>query len=404
LFIQVQNHGIDEQKNVLPKLLKLADDNGIHAGAINDCHQVLQTDWEAHDALSCIQTSSKVKDENPICMPWHQFYIKSRDEMTLLFDNRTDILDNTLIIAEMSNFDMPNGQNQYPVFQRSDRGHISNKDHLRNLCLKRLTERYGVEYVAATISKEEKHTLGKKKDAFELNEASQEEKHSPENLSRRLDSESSIIKKARFIDYFFIVWDFVNWAKTNGIIIGPGRGSGAGCLMTYVLKITAIDPIRFNLLSERFLNPERVSPPDFDFDFCMNRREEVIEYVRNVYGRDHVANITTFGTIGAKMAIRDLCKVYDVPYEEADKIAKMVPDDLGITMENAIAKSAELRNEQQRNPLIGEILNGGKILEGMVRNTGTHACGVIISDQPTQDFVPVTIQDNMLGRQCPRKQ
>ncbi|MDR1890995.1 MAG: DNA polymerase III subunit alpha [Puniceicoccales bacterium] len=395
-FIEVQNHGIDEQKIVLPKLLKLADDNGIRAVATNDCHYVLQTDWEAHDAMLCIQTGAKVKDENRMRMGWHQFYIKSRGEMELLFDGRSDILDNTFVVAEMCNFEMPYGENHYPVFRKSNGDDVSNGEFLRNLCLRGLKERYGVEYVATNdLEKSAK----KKKEAFGLNEISQEEKHSAENLSRRLDYELSIIEKTGFVDYFLIVWDFVNWAKTHGVVVGPGRGSGAGCLMAYVLKITDIDPIRFNLLFERFLNPERISPPDFDIDFCMNRREDVIEYVRNVYGRDHVANIITFGTFGAKMVIRDLCRVYDIPYEEADRVAKMVPDDLGITIENAIAKSAELRNEQHRNPLVGKILEEGKILEGMVRNTGTHACGIIIADRPTQDLVPVTIQDNVLCTQ-----
>jgi DNA polymerase-3 subunit alpha len=398
-FVEVQNHGIDEQKIVLPKLLKLADDSGVRAVATNDCHYVLQTDWEAHDAMLCIQTGAKVKDENRMRMGWHQFYVKSREEMELLFENRSDILDNTFIIAEMCNFEMPYGQNHYPVFRRSNEDNVSNKEFLRNLCLKGLKERYNVEYVATMTPEGGKTAVRKKKEAFGLNEISQEEKHSAENLSRRLDYELSTIEKTGFVDYFLIVWDFVNWAKVHGVVVGPGRGSGAGCLMAYVLRITDIDPIRFNLLFERFLNPERISPPDFDIDFCMNRREDVIEYVRNVYGRDHVANIITFGTFGAKMVIRDLCRVYDIPYEEADRIAKMVPDDLGITIENAIAKSAELRNERQRNAIIGKILDEGRILEGMVRNTGTHACGIIIADRPTQDLIPVTIQDNVLCTQ-----
>ncbi|MDR2629024.1 MAG: DNA polymerase III subunit alpha [Puniceicoccales bacterium] len=398
-FVEVQNHGMDEQKIVLPKLLKLADDGGVRAVATNDCHYVLQTDWEAHDAMLCIQTGAKVKDESRMRMGWHQFYIKSRREMELLFDGRSDVLDNTLAISEMCSFEIPYGENHYPVFRKSNEGNVSNGEFLRNLCLKGLKERYNVDYVATAEPEEKKAAVRKKKEAFGLNEISQEEKHSPENLSRRLDYELSTIEKTGFVDYFLIVWDFVNWAKTNGVVVGPGRGSGAGCLMAYVLKITDIDPIRFNLLFERFLNPERISPPDFDIDFCMNRREDVIEYVRNVYGRDNVANIITFGTFGAKMVIRDLCRVYDIPYEDADRIAKMVPDDLGITIENAITKSAELRNERQRNALIGKILDEGKILEGMVRNTGTHACGIIIADRPTEDLVPVTVQDNVLCTQ-----
>jgi DNA polymerase-3 subunit alpha len=399
-FVEVQDHGIDIQKTVLPKLLKLADDNGVRAVATNDCHYVMQSDWEAHDAMLCIQTGSKVRDENRMRMPWHQFYVKSRQEMEMVFSDRLDVLDNTLIVAGMCEFGMPYGENHYPVFHRtSQMGNASNGEFLRELCLKGLGERYGVEYAAADSQAGERANSKKGRDSFGSNETSQEEKHSAENLSRRLDYELSTIEKAGFIDYFLIVWDFVHWAKTNGVVVGPGRGSGAGCLMAYVLKITDIDPIRFNLLFERFLNPERVSPPDFDIDFCMRRREDVIEYVRNVYGRDNVANIITFGTFGAKMVIRDLCRVYDIPYEDANRIAKMVPDDLGITIDVAVAKSSELRNEQQKNPLIRKILEEGKILEGMVRNTGTHACGIIISDRPTQDLVPVTVQDNALCTQ-----
>ncbi|MDR1595341.1 MAG: DNA polymerase III subunit alpha [Puniceicoccales bacterium] len=396
-FIEVQDHGIDVQKIVLPKLLKLADDNGIRAVATNDCHYVLQSDWEAHDAMLCIQTCSKVGDEDRMRMPWRQFYIKSRKEMEMVFKERPDVIDNTIVVADMCEFEMPYGENHFPVFQRPIPGGLSHGDYLRNLCIEGIKYRYGVEYVAAASEDEDAQEA--KMDAFGLDETSQEEKHSAKNLSRRLDYELSVIEKTGFIDYFLIVWDFVHWAKTNGVVVGPGRGSGAGCLMAYVLKITDIDPIRFNLLFERFLNPERVSPPDFDIDFCMRRREDVIEYVRNIYGLDNVANIITFGTFGAKMVIRDLCRVYDIPYEEANRIAKMVPDDLGITIEGAVAKSSELRNEQQRDPLIRKILEEGKILEGMVRNTGTHACGIIISDRPTRDLVPVTIQDNVLCTQ-----
>lgn len=397
LFIEVQDHGIDEQRIVLPKLLDLADKNGIRAVATNDCHYVLQSDWEAHDAMLCIQTGSKISDVDRMRMPWHQFFIKSREEMELIFKDRKDVLDNTLIIADICNFDMPYGENHYPVWPEKLNNGISNKELLHNLCLSGLKERYGVDYIKP--SEDLQCQKKRKKEAFGLNEISQEEKHSAENLSRRLDYEISIIEKTGFIDYFLIVWDFVNWAKKNGVVVGPGRGSGAGCLLAYLLNITDIDPIRFNLLFERFLNPERVSPPDFDIDFCMRRREDVIEYVKDKYGHDHVANIITFGTFGAKMAIRDLCRVYDIPYDEANKIAKMVPDDLGITIDGAIEKSSELRNEMQRNPLIFKILNEGKIIEGMARNTGTHACGMIISDIPTQELIPVTIQDGSLCTQ-----
>src|SRR5690606_3518587 len=188
-------------------------------------------------------------------------------------------------------------------------------------------------------------------------------------------------------------WDFIHWAKERGVPIGPGRGSGAGCLVAYLLGITNLDPMRFNLLFERFLNPERVSPPDFDIDFCMRRREEVINYVREKYGRDCVANIITYGTLGAKMVIRDISRVHNLPFAEADRLAKMIPDELNITLEDAVSKSAELRDEVNKNPIAKRIFDQGLVLEGMVRNTGKHAAGIIITDQPLDDFVPLTSQE-----------
>ena len=212
-----------------------------------------------------------------------------------------------------------------------------------------------------------------------------------EELTVRLAYELAIISVTGFVDYFLVVWDFITWAKQQGIPVGPGRGSGAGCLVAYVLGITNLDPIRFKLLFERFLNPERVSPPDFDIDFCMRRRGEVIDYVRRKYGRDCVANIITYGTLGAKMVVRDVARVHDLPFAEADRLAKMVPDELNIALKDAIEKSAELRGEYQGNPVARKILDQGLVLEGMVRNTGKHAAGIIITDQPLETFVPLTL-------------
>ena len=385
LFIEVQNHGIDLQEKVLPMLFKLADDNNLPVVATNDCHYVLQSDWAAHDAMLCVQTGAKLSDENRMRMPMHQFYVKSREEM-LQAIGREDALDNTLKIADMCQFEMPYGQNHYPVFKtdkaKSD-GFSTNLEYLTHLCHEGLKDRYGVEYSKIDLP-DEKLTAEQKRQKM---------------LCDRIDYELSILAKTGFIDYFLIVADFINWAKKNNIVVGPGRGSGAGCILAYLLQITDIDPIAFNLIFERFLNPERVSPPDFDIDFCMRRREEVIDYVRQKYGNENVANIITFGTFGAKVVLRDLFRVHDVPYQEADRIAKMVPDDLKITLKTAVEKSTELRLEVENSTFVANVIQEGEVLEGMSRNSGTHACGVVISDRPMYELVPVTLQDGALTTQ-----
>ncbi|MDR3274081.1 MAG: DNA polymerase III subunit alpha [Puniceicoccales bacterium] len=383
-FIEVQDHGIPEQKQILPKLFAIAKHNDLRVVATNDAHYVNQSDWEAHDAMLCIQTGAKISDENRMKMPWHQFYLKSREEMELIFKDHREALDNSLVIADMCDVTMLHGENHYPVFFDENEASVGNHiDYLKSLCVKGLKERYDIDY--GTVDRNI--------------EVDGSDAYNPVHLCKRFDYELSIIERTGFVDYFLIVWDFVNWAKQNGVVVGPGRGSGAGCLLAYLLRITDIDPIRFGLLFERFLNPDRVSPPDFDIDFCMNRRSDVIDYVRSKYGKDHVANIITFGTLGAKMVVRDVCRVYDIPYEEANRLAKMIPDDLHVTLSEALAKSAELRAEQQKSPQIAKILKECQVLEGMVRNVGTHACGIIISDQPTDDLVPVTLQEGCLTTQ-----
>ncbi|MDR1366329.1 MAG: DNA polymerase III subunit alpha [Puniceicoccales bacterium] len=254
----------------------------------------------------------------------------------------------------------------------------SNFDYLKKLCIEGLKMRYTIGYI----------------DPQERTAESQEW-----TLCNRLDYELSILKKTGFVDYFLIVWDFIDWAKAQDIPVGPGRGSGAGSIIAYLLRITDVDPIKFGLLFERFLNPERISPPDFDIDFCMRRRGEVIEYVRKKYGNDHVGNIITFGTFGAKMVIRDLCRVNDIPYAEANRIAKMVPDELNISIDAALEKSKELQQEIHLNPRIGKILEDGKIIEGTVRNTGTHAAGIIITEDIVENMLPITLQEGVLTTQ-----
>jgi DNA polymerase-3 subunit alpha len=385
-FIEVQDHGIPEQKQILPELFRLADGEGIGAVATNDVHYVNQRDWEAHDALLCIQTGAKLSDEKRMRMPYHQFYLKSADEMVLMFKERPDALENTLRIAEMCSCQIPYGENHYPVFQMSEelaRQFPDKAAYLKSLCKDGLERRYAINL--SRPGERPGISLPYETDAGEL--------------IGRMEMELDVIGRAGFIDYFLVVQDFVNWAHRNDISVGPGRGSGAGSIVAYALHITDVDPLHYGLIFERFLNPERISPPDFDIDFCMRRRDEVVDYVREKYGRDGVANIITFGTFGAKMTLRDLLRVYDVPYGEANRISKMVPDEPGIDLSGAVERSSELRQEMEHNPILRKLIDQGKIIEGTVRNAGTHACGMVISDQATENFIPVTLQEGNLTTQ-----
>jgi DNA polymerase-3 subunit alpha len=381
-FIEVQNQGMPEQVEQIPQLLNLAKVYGVRCVATNDVHYVYPEDWEAQDALLCIQTGSKIKDAQRMRMPTRQFYLKSRQEMEQAFKGNEEVLDNTLQVAEMCDVKLPFGKSHYPVFHLTDELQEKYGSRLvlfKGLCAEGLLKRYGIHF-----------ETGAGPDVYGL---------SAQEIIERLKYEWYIIEQAGFIDYFLIVWDFIHWAKQQGISVGPGRGSVAGSLVAYVLMITDTDPIRFNLLFERFLNPERVSPPDIDIDFCMRRREEVIEYVRKTYGESNVSNIITFGTLGAKMVVRDLARVYDVPYSEADRWSKMIPDDLKITLSSALEKSYELKQEIRTNSLAEKIFTEGQILEGVVRNSGTHACGVIIGDKPLTEIVPITLQEGALTTQ-----
>ncbi len=326
--------------------------------------------------MLCIQTGAKIADTNRMRFGSQQFYLKSREEMAQAFAEAPQSLANTQLVAEMCDLSIPfpKGSERYPKYPLPPEIKSDRAGYLRELCIAGLKTRYGVDYADAA------------------------DKRSPtprsaQTLVERLDFELSVIGKTGFIDYFLVVWDFIDWARRHGIPVGPGRGSGAGCLVAYVLGITNLDPLRFKLLFERFLNPERVSPPDFDIDFCMRRRGEVIDYVRQKYGNDCVANIITYGTLGAKMVIRDVSRVHDLPYAEADRLAKMIPDELNITLEDAQKKSAELRDEIAKNPVAKKIFDQALVLEGMVRNTGKHAAGIIITDRPLEEFVPLTLQE-----------
>ncbi|MGB0335054.1 MAG: DNA polymerase III subunit alpha [Opitutales bacterium] len=423
-IIEIMDHGIEEQRRIIPDLLKIATEFGLKVVATNDVHYVKNTDWEPHDSLLCIQTGAKVSDEKRMRYDAQQFYLKSREEMDLAFKEVPEAITNTSAVAEMCDVKLPFGEDHYPVYERPielkvnddeanfDRildiyvdkknailtrdskepielsaeertKHKANGFYLFELCKEGLKERYGTDYDDCRANWEN---------------ASDEDKH----YCDQLDYELAIITGTGFVDYFLIVWDFINWARQQGIPVGPGRGSGAGCIVAYVLKITDIDPLSFGLLFERMLNLERVSPPDFDVDFCMRRRDEVVNYVREKYGKDRVANIITFGTFGAKMIIRDLARINEFEFAQADKLAKMIPDELNITLDDSVKKSPELAAEIQRNPVARTIVEQGRVIEGMVRNTGKHACGVIIADQDITNLIPVTLQEGDLTTQYPK--
>ncbi|MBL4576062.1 MAG: DNA polymerase III subunit alpha [Opitutaceae bacterium] len=427
-FIEIQNHGLGVQQRIIPGLLKLAKEFDLKVICTNDTHYVMKGDWEPHDALLCIQTGKKLTDEHRMKYPSQEFYLKSRDEMAEIFKERPDAITNTLAFAEMCDLTIPFGENHYPVFQKpesitvrkdpknfdriidiyiveknkvndqngieercvltpEERAAFHKNGHLLfDLCKKGLKERYGVDY-------DDPKSYTPKEDEAE---------DTATTLCAKIDYELAIITGTGFVDYFLIVWDFIFWARQRKIPVGPGRGSGAGCIVAYVLQITDVEPLRFGLLFERMLNLERVSPPDFDVDFCMRRRDEVVNYVREKYGADHVANIITFGTFGAKMVVRDLARVNDVPYEEADKLAKKIPDELNISLADSLIKSEELRRAVKTNTMTAKIFEHGKVIEGMVRNTGKHACGIIIGDQPIINLVPVTLQEGDLTTQFPK--
>ena len=424
--IELMDHGLEEQKRIIPGLLKLAEEFKLRVVATNDVHYVDAQDSVAHDAMLCIQTGARLADERRMRYTAQEFYLKSEKEMLRIFSEVPEAIKNTVAIAEMCDVQLPVGKNNYPVYVFSEgvkpksnkkidkildgyealknrlakaagkpadfsiseenrQAYRANGSYLLDLVKKGLQERYGVDYDNPDSWTDEK-TPGPGK-------------ASPSDLCRRVDYELGVIAGTGFVDYFLIVWDFIDWARRQGIPVGPGRGSGAGSIVAYCLKITDIDPIRFGLLFERFLNPERVSAPDFDIDFCMRRRDEVVDYVRKKYGEDRVANIITFGTFGAKMVVRDLARIRDLPFVESNRLAKLIPDDINISLEDALKKSKELSEEVSINPQAASIIETGRVIEGMVRNSGKHACGMIIADRPLTDIIPVTVQEGDLTTQ-----
>ncbi|MFM7749765.1 MAG: DNA polymerase III subunit alpha, partial [Opitutaceae bacterium] len=397
-IVEIQDHGLPEQRKIIPGLLRLAEEFGLKVICSNDVHYVRSSDAGPHDAMLCIQTGSKIEEEKRMRFTGQEFYLKSAEEMARLFAEVPESLTNTRLVADMCDLAIPfpKGSERYPRYPLPPEVKTDRVGYLRDLCIEGMQRRYGVDHAAIAARPVVAERLarftglppGQKPVAPDYSGLSTEEE-----LVVRLGFELAVIGVTGFVDYFRVVWDFIRWAREQGIPVGPGRGSGAGCLVAYLLAITNLEPIRFKLLFERFLNPERVSPPDFDIDFCMRRRGEVIDYVRRKYGDACVANIITYGTLGAKMVIRDVSRVHNLPFAEADRLAKMIPDELNITLEDSITKSAELRDEVARNPVAKRIMDQARVLEGMVRNTGKHAAGIIITDTPLEEFVPLTLQE-----------
>lgn len=365
-FLELQDHGIETQKTVNMGLMKMSRELGIELVATNDVHYILAEDAVPHDILLCIQTGKKVADEDRMRYDGGQYFLKSEDEMKSLFPYALNALENTHKIAGRCNVEIEFGVRKLPKysvpkeFYDSDgkEGEASWR-YLSYLCDKGLKKRYG-------------------------------EKADNEEYRGRLDYELSVIKNMGFIDYFLIVWDFINYAKKNGIIVGPGRGSAAGSIVAYTLEITDIDPIKYSLLFERFLNPERVSMPDIDIDFCFERRGEVIDYVVEKYGKDNVAQIVTFGTLAAKGVIRDVGRVLDMPYAQVDAIAKMIPNELNITIDKALKINPIFREAYEGDSQIKYLVDMSKRLEGLPRHTSMHAAGVLISSKAVDEFVPLS--------------
>lgn len=363
-YIELQNHGLEEQHNVLPRLVKLADDLNIKTVATNDVHYVRQEDAQAQDALLCIQTNRFMDEENRMKMETEEFYLKSHDEMAQALGHYPEALAATAEISEKCDVKINFGQRHLPLFTAP--GGLGNDEFLTRLAY----------------------------------EGYRKKVQAPDEQSRsRLEYELSVIKSMGFVDYFLIVWDFIDYAKRNGIIVGPGRGSGAGSLVAYCMDITDIDPIKYNLLFERFLNPDRISMPDFDIDFCYERRQEVIDYVVHKYGEDHVAQIITFGSMAARAVIRDVGRVMRIPYGEVDRIAKLVPGELNMTLSKALKMSQELENLYQTDTQVKKLLDLSLKLEGLPRHASTHAAGVVISAEPTVECVPLQRNDEAVTTQ-----
>lgn len=354
-FLELQDHGIPEQQMVNQQLLQMSEEVGIDLVATNDVHYTYAEDEKPHDILLCIQTGKKLSDEGRMRYPGGQFYVKSPEEMARLFPYALQALENTQKIADRCNVEIEFGVTKLPKYEVPDG--MTSWEYLNKLCFEGLERRYG--------------------------EPTQE-------LKDRLTYELNTIHNMGYVDYFLIVWDFINYAKTHGIAVGPGRGSAAGSIVSYCLEITNIDPIRYQLLFERFLNPERVTMPDIDVDFCYERRQEVIDYVVRKYGKDRVVQIVTFGTLAARGVIRDVGRVMDLPYAFVDTIAKMIPQELNITIDKALNMNPELRKIYESDEQVKYLIDMSKRLEGLPRHSSMHAAGVVISQKSVDEYVPLS--------------
>lgn len=364
-YLELQNHGIPEQARVNDALIKISKHTGIPLVCTNDVHFIDPEDAKTQKVLICIATNKTVNDENALEFDSDRFYLKTEDEMRELFDYVPEAIENTQKIADMCNFDFEFGKTKLPNFTVPDG--ISHFDYMRDICYKGLFERYG--------------------------------ENPKKEYTDRLEYELAVIKDMGYIDYFLIVADFISYAKKHGIPVGPGRGSGAGSICAYCMGITNVDPIKYNLIFERFLNPERVSMPDIDVDFCYERREEVIDYVVRKYGSDHVAQIVTFGTMAARAAIRDCGRAMGIQYGVVDNVAKKVPHAIGVTLEKALSESDELKALYDTDPVARELIDTAKSVEGMPRHASTHAAGIVITDRPVSDYVPLARNDESIVTQ-----
>ena len=365
-YLEVQPNGLPEQVLVNQKLVQLSKELDIPLVATNDAHYLKKEDAYIHEVLLCIQTGKKMNDVDRMKMGADEFYVKSPKEMSEYFKNIPEAIENTVKIAEKCNFDFVFGDIKLPNYE-VPKEYKTHSEFFKELCRKGLIKRYG-----ENPSKE---------------------------IQDRLEYEISVIENMGYVDYYLIVWDFINYAKTQGISVGPGRGSGAGSIAAYAMGITDIDPIKYNLLFERFLNPERISMPDFDIDFCYERRPEVIDYVARKYGRDHVSQIITFGTMSARMVIRDVGRALNVPYAEADKLAKMVPMELHITIKKALEQNPEFKELYETDETTKNLLDIAMKLEGLPRQASTHACGVLITDKPVVEYVPLYVNEGTVEAQ-----
>ena len=365
-YIEIQNNGIKEQVLANQKLIQLARKLDIPIVATNDAHYLKKEDAYNHEILLCIQTGKRMSDEDRMKFDTDELYVKSPQEMSDYFSAFPDAIENTVKIADKCNVEFEFGHTILPNYDVPPQ-YPTHYDFLKELCDKGLKKRYG--------------------------------EHPSDEILKRAEYEIGIIKKMGYVDYYLIVWDFIHYAKSQGIPVGPGRGSGAGSILAYAIEITDIDPMKYGLLFERFLNPERISMPDFDVDFCYERRQEVIDYVSEKYGHDHVSQIITFGTMAAKMVIRDVARVLDYPYADADKLAKMIPNEIHITIKKALEQNKELEEAYENDEQVHKILDIAMALEGMPRQASTHACGVVITKEPVDTYVPLYVRDGQISTQ-----